>query len=86
VEAFAISDQLRRAVVSISVNIAEGSGSSSSKDFANYLSIALKSLHAVVSLLAVAHKNSYISEASYMQLYGSAEILAKRIQALKNSL
>jgi four helix bundle protein len=85
-ETFAISDQLRRAVVSISANIAEGSGSSSSKDFANYLSISLKSLHEVVSLLAVARKNGYINEASYTQLYGEAEILAKRIQALRNTL
>ena len=85
-ETFALADQLRRAVVSISANIAEGSGSASQRDFANYISIALKSLHEVVSLLAVAHKNSYIDEASYKKLYSEAESLAKRIQAFRNSL
>ncbi len=39
-EAFALSSQMRRAVVSIPSNIAEGQSRSSTKEFANFLSIA----------------------------------------------
>lgn len=61
-EIFALADQLRRAVISISANIAEGSGSASNRDFKNYLSIAIKSVFEVVSLLAAAEQNRYVSQ------------------------
>ncbi len=86
IEMFALSDQLRRAVVSISANIAEGSGSDSVKDFKNYLNIATKSTFEVVSLLAVAQRNEYISNRDFEELYGIAEVLVRRIQAFRNSL
>ncbi|MBI2406255.1 MAG: four helix bundle protein [Candidatus Harrisonbacteria bacterium] len=85
-ELFALADQLRRAVVSISANIAEGSGSNSHRDFRNYLGIAIKSTFEVVSLLAVAEQNGYVTTETFEQLRGEAEILVKRIQALRNSL
>ena len=42
-ERYALTDQLRRAVVSIPSNIAEGSGRASNKDYAHFLSIAAAS-------------------------------------------
>lgn len=85
-EVFGLSDQLRRASVSISANIAEGTGSSSNKDFKNYLSISTKSLIEVVSLLAVAKENGYISKDEFDRLYVEAELLVKQIRAFRNSL
>lgn|SRR3989344_2035423 len=85
-EIFALGDQLRRASVSISANIAEGSGSSTTKDFKNYLSISIKSSLEVVSLLMIAKENDYISEQQLSVLYNQAEILIKQIRAFKNSL
>lgn len=41
---YVISDQLVRAFLSISNNIAEGSGSNSDKEFANFLNIARRSV------------------------------------------
>src|SRR3989338_3233080 len=85
-EVFAMCDQLKRASVSISSNIAEGSGSSSNKDFKNYLSISTKSVFEVVSLLTIAKQNRYISDDNFILLYNQAEILTKRIQSFRNSL
>ncbi|OGM24983.1 hypothetical protein A3D00_03720 [Candidatus Woesebacteria bacterium RIFCSPHIGHO2_02_FULL_38_9] len=46
-----LSDQIRRAVTSILLNIAEGSGSESDKEFLRFLYISKKSLYEVVALL-----------------------------------
>ncbi len=85
-ELFALGDQLRRASVSISTNIAEGSGSDSNKDFRNFLNIAVKSLYETVSLMTVANKVGYISDNVLQDVYAMSENLVKRIQAFRNSL
>jgi len=51
-----LADQLRRAVTSISINIAEGSGSESDKEFLRFLHIARKSLFETISILKLIEK------------------------------
>lgn len=85
-EIFGLTDQLRRAANSIAVNIAEGSGSSSSKDFINYLNIAIKSTYETVSHLQRAINQGYISEEKRSESYNQAEILVKKIQKFKSWL
>ncbi len=85
-ELFALSDQLRRASVSISANIAEGSGSDSNKDCRNFVSIAIKSLYETVSLLTIANRVGYITEDALKEIYNKSEILVRRIQSFRNSL
>jgi len=58
-ETFALANQLRRAAVSISNNIAEGSGGSA-KDFAKFLTIAIKSTLETVNILYIAQSQGYI--------------------------
>ncbi|MCD6148723.1 four helix bundle protein [bacterium] len=55
-EKFALIDQLKRAVTSISLNIAEGSGSRSKKVFVAHLEIAIKSLYETISILKLGEK------------------------------
>lgn len=83
-ELFSLVDQLRRAANSIAANIAEGCGSSSKKEFAHYLDIAIKSLYEAVSHLYVAKELEYISQKDYDRLYFTAENLSKRIRAFKS--
>ena len=63
-ERYALTDQLRRAVVSIPSNIAEGSGRSSNADYAHFLSIARGSLYETMTQLRVAVDLGYISSLS----------------------
>ena len=59
-ERFALCDQLRRAVVSIPSNIAEGYGRDTHKDFAHFLSQAKGSLYEVDTQLDVAVDLGYM--------------------------
>lgn len=85
-ELFGLSSQLKRALLSISSNIAEGSGSRSIKDFSNFLDIAIKSVFETVSQLFFAKEMGYLSEKEVNILYAETEVLVKKIQAFRQSL
>ena len=59
-ERYALGDQLRRAVVSVPSNIAEGFGRDSHKDFAHFLSQAKGSLYEVDTQLEVAVRQGFL--------------------------
>ena len=59
-ERFALGDQLRRAVVSIPSNIAEGNGRSGNKDYAHFLAIARGSLYETITQLELARELGYV--------------------------
>lgn len=63
-----LCDQLQRAVVSISSNIAEGSAKPSDVEFAHYLDTALGSSYEVETQLLISRKVGYIDEDSYESL------------------
>ena len=59
-EKYAFSDQIRRAVVSIPSNIAEGCGRTTNRDYAHFLSIARGSLYETMTQLELAESIGYI--------------------------
>ena len=59
-ERYALTDQLRRAVVSIPSNIAEGNGRASNADYGHFLSIARGSLYETMTQLQLAVDLGYI--------------------------
>jgi len=67
-EAYGLSLQLRRAVVSISANIAEGAGRDSKKEFIRFVNIAIGSLNEVESLLWVAREIKYLNDPDLQKL------------------
>ena len=85
-ERFGLTSQIRRAVLSISSNIAEGTGRPSNQDFARFVEIAYGSLMEVVSQLEFAKRRGFISEETKAKLFTEAEIIAKQLSNLRSSL
>lgn len=85
-ERFGLTNQLRGAAVSVSANIAEGSGRSSNKDFQRFLEIAFGSLIETVSHLKIAQRQSFVKAEDYQRLYDQAERLGRMLSGLRKSL
>ena len=64
-EMFALSDQLRRAAVSIPSNIAEGSYRTSDVEFAHFLEIAMGSTFEVETQLQTAYRRGFVTEENF---------------------
>ena len=84
-EKFGLTSQIKRAVISISSNIAEGSAKKSLKDQARYTEIAFGSLLEVLNQFILAFELSYISEQDLFIIRTEIESLSRQINALKNS-
>ena len=83
-EQYAMCDQLRRAAISITSNIAEGSGRASSKEKVHFLEISYGSLMEVLSQLDIANELGYISEQEFSDIEVQIEKEAKIISGLKS--
>jgi len=64
-ETYALCDQLRRAVISVPSNIAEGSGRTSAKDQAHFFEMAFGSLMEVDCQIDIAQELGYVSSAEH---------------------
>ena len=85
IEMFGITNQLRRASVSIPSNIAEGS-SRGKKDFARFLNIALGSCYECVPLLEISRRQEYIDHESYSVCIEDLHKISAKTNALKKAL
>ena len=85
-ERFDLTSQARRAANSIALNIAEGSGRGTKKDFSHFLDMALGSTFETVACFFIAEKQSYISKQDLDAIKSSAESVGKRINAFKRTL
>lgn len=85
-EQFGLVSQLRRSAISISANIAEGSGRYSDADFQRFLRMALGSIFECVSELHIAKNQKFLKEEDFLELYQHAEKNAKMLTSLIGSL
>lgn len=84
-EKYALCDQIRRAVVSVPSNIAEGSGRKSLKEQIHFLEISYGSLMETYNQLLIAIDLTYISEESVENIKPRIDSVAKMINGLSNS-
>lgn len=84
-ETYSLIDQLRRAVVSVALNIAEGS-SRKINDFRHFLDLSRGSCYECVAILTIAKSQGYINPQNFSIYYTKLESLSKMISALKKSL
>ena len=85
-ETYALSDQMRRAVVSIPSNIAEGHGRNSTKEYINFLFIARGSQSELETQLLVCLRLKYFSESEAKAALDLCDELNRMLNALINSL
>ena len=83
-ERYALGDQLRRAVVSIPSNIAEGFGRDTHKDFAHFLSQARGSLYEVDTQIEIAIQRGFIKQDP--ALFDLMNEISKMLAALSRRL
>lgn len=81
-----LCDQLQRAVVSISSNIAEGAAKPSDTEFAHFLDIALGSSYEVETQLLISNKIGYIDQSIYTELNNLVVDLERQLFGLIRTL
>ena len=80
-----VRDQLRRASISMVINIAEGSGKFSSGDKKNFYTISRGSVYECVSLFELLLDDAVIDKKEYQSFYSKFEIISKMLFALIQS-
>ncbi len=82
-ETYGLKDQLKRASISIALNIAEGTGDKSDKELVRYLHLAKKSLFETVTGLKLAQRIYNLDPVGVLK---DCDELGKSLQALVNFL
>lgn len=85
-ETYGLTDQMRRAATSSALNIAEGSGAGSDKDFSRFLSISLRSNYELMCGMEIAHRLGYCSEMGKQQILDRLEELSAMLSGLRKKL
>ena len=85
-ENYALSDQMRRAVVSIPSNIAEGQGRTSDKEYVHFLAMARGSLWELLTQLEICERLDYLKAAQTTEARNLVNEISKMINALSKAL
>lgn len=85
-EKYGMTNQVRRATLSISANIAEGMARRTPKDKQKFLNQAYSSAIEVLSFLIIAKDLSFLNEENYLQLREKIEKITNQIAALARAV
>lgn len=81
-EQFGLTNQIRRASVSIPSNIAEGAGRRSDKEFLQFLYISMGSIQEIDTQLLISLNLSYLTKSEYEILLTKLDQISKMISGL----
>lgn len=81
-EIYGLTSQMRRSVVSISSNIAEGAARASSKEFSHFLNIAGGSLSELDTQLEIAHNLLFITSEQKQEIDTKIESISGKLAGL----
>lgn len=81
-EKFALADQIRRAAVSVSANIAEGQGRAKPSEFRPFVSVAKGSLCELQALVMIARDLDYLGSHDLIRFWSLTEEVGKMLGAL----
>ena len=85
-EMFALYQQFRRAVDSIALNIAEGSGNSSDKEFSRFLDYSIRSSYECVCCLDISLKNEFINTKQYDTIFALTDEIIAMLVGLQKKI
>jgi four helix bundle protein len=85
-ENYALCDQIRRAIVSVPSNLAEGTGRTSAKEQLHFYEIAYGSLMEAYNQLIIASDLKYIGDNSLRELEPQIDVVARMLNGLRSSL
>ena len=85
-EMYGLTSQLRRAAISISMNIAEGSGSGFDNEFHRFLNISQRSAYEVICGLEIAQRLKYLEQSEAFRLVEKCDELSAMLGGLKKKL
>ncbi len=80
---FGLADQIHRAALSISSNIAEGAGRETAADMRHFYTTAKASTFELVSLSIIRCRRTFFTEEQHSELYRRAEEIVRMLTALK---
>jgi four helix bundle protein len=83
---YRLFEQLESAVTSVPMNIAEGKGRNSKKEFVHFLYIARGSLYETITLLEIFKMRSWLDDNSFIDLEHKSNEIAKMLKGLINSI
>lgn len=85
-ELYGLVSQTRRAVVSVSANLAEGAGRRTTGEFLQFVGVARGSIAETETLLAIARRLGYIDNDTYLHLLDDVAEVGRMLTGLMNSL
>ncbi len=85
-EKFGLTNQLRRAAVSVPSNIAEGASRKSEKEFSRFIEIALGSCFEIETQLTIATNLNYISKETIPENLNMLTSIQKQLNGFRNKL
>jgi four helix bundle protein len=86
IEKFGLTNQLRRASVSIPSNIAEGASRKSNKDFSRFLEIALGSCYEIETQLLISNDLGFLNDVELKQSVSKLESIVRMMSKFKSTL